>query len=67
MHLKNRNADITIGVVNNRLYVQRGQMREYYGTIIGGKAKRCRFKENKGDQKGEQSKNIFRVHQKQRD
>ena len=26
-----------------------------------------RFKENKGDQKGEQSKNIFRVHQKQRD
>ena len=40
MHLKNRNADITIGVVNNRLYVQRGQMREYYGTIIGGKAER---------------------------
>ena len=40
MHLKNRNADITIGVVNNRLYIQRGQMREYYGTIIGGKAER---------------------------
>ena len=40
MHLKNRNADITVGVVNNHLYVQRGQMREYYGTVIVGKAER---------------------------
>jgi len=41
-HLRNKHADMEIGYVNvggkKQLYVQVGQERQYYGTLLSGKA-----------------------------